>query len=104
MYVCQWHLQVPFGKQGEALKVIREWGREKFAASEFRRAKGARVIVGHIGASASAIVDEYLFESLADFERALDGMQDERFRKHAQALAPCVVPGSQHWKIFRVVE
>jgi len=58
MYFCQWHLKVPFGKQGQALEVIRAWGRDKFAASEFRRAKGARVMVGHVCVSASTIVDE----------------------------------------------
>lgn len=104
MFVCQWILQAHYGKQAEALKIMRAWGKEKFASSEFRRAKGGRVMVGHVGESASTIVDEYLFESLADFELALAGMRDERFRSHSDALAPCVVAGSQHWKIFRVVE
>lgn len=104
MYVCQWNLEIPFGKQSEGLTVMKDWGKDKFAFSEFAKAKGGRVLVGHIGASPSEVVDEYLFESLADFERALDGMKDERFRRHAAALAPLVVPGSQHWKVYRVVE
>lgn len=104
MYVCQWHLDIVYGRQGEALRIMGEWGKEKFASSEFRRAKGARVLVGHVGDSASHIVDEYLFESLADFETALSGMGAERFRRHSDALAPFVVPASQHWKIYRVVE
>jgi hypothetical protein len=103
MYVCQWHLTFVFGKQSEALQIMAAWGRDKFAHSEFKRAKGARVMVGHIGASASAVIDEYLFESLADFEAALAGMRDERFRKHAEALAPYIVPGSQQWVIHRVI-
>jgi hypothetical protein len=30
MFVCQWHLDVPYGKQGEALAAMRTWGAEKF--------------------------------------------------------------------------
>ena len=74
MYVCQWHLDIPYGKQGEALAVMRAWGAEKFASSEFRRARGARLLSGVLGPSASHIVDEYQFETLADFEAALAGM------------------------------
>jgi hypothetical protein len=104
MYVCQWNLEIPFGKQSEGLAVMKEWGKDKFALSDFAKAKGGRVLVGHVGPSPSTVLDEYMFESLADFERALDGMKDERFRRHAAALAPLVVPGSQHWKVYRVVE
>jgi len=25
MIVCQWHLDIPYGKQGEALAIIRAW-------------------------------------------------------------------------------
>jgi len=103
MYVCQWHLDVPYGKQGAALEVMRAWGRDKFAHSEFRRAKGARLLVGHIGVSAARVCDEYLFESLADFEAALGGMTGDVFRRHSEALAPYIVPGSQHWVVYRLV-
>jgi hypothetical protein len=81
MFVCQWHLDVPYGKQGEALAVMRAWGAEKFASSEFRRAKGARLLCGVLGPSASHIVDEYEF-----------------------ALAPFIVPGTQHWVVYRVLD
>ena len=93
MFVCQWHLDIPYGKQGEALAVMRAWGAEKFASSEFRRAQGARLLCGMLGASASHIVDEYEFESLADFEAALNG-----------ALMGEAVPGSQHWVVYRVLD
>jgi hypothetical protein len=104
MIVCQWHLDVLYGKQGDALRVMRAWGQDKLAQSEFRRARSVRVLVGHVGASASHIVDEYLFDTLADFEAALAGMGGETFRRHSDALAPFVVPGSQHWQVYRVVE
>lgn len=104
MLICQWHLDIVYGKQSEALRVMREWGKEKFASSEFKRARGARMLVGHVGMSASHVVDEYTFDTLADFEAALAGMGAAQFRKHSDALAPFIVPGSQHWKVLRVVE
>ncbi len=103
MLICQWHLDVVFGKQGEALSIMREWGKEKFASSDFKKASGARMMVGHVGDSPSHVVDEYYFESLADFESALAGMNLPQFKKYSDALASFIVPGSQHWKVYRVI-
>jgi hypothetical protein len=104
MLVCQWHLDIMYGKLGEAVRVMRAWGAEKFASSEFRRARGARLLAGLVGPSASHLIDEYEFESLADFEAALAGMAAPQFRPHSDALAPFIVPGSQHWVVYRVLE
>ena len=104
MLVCQWHLDIVYGKQADALRVMRAWGAEKFASSEFRRARGARLLAGFVGVSASHIIDEYLFDSLADFEAALAGMAAPQFRAHSDALAPFIVPASQHWVVYRVLE
>jgi hypothetical protein len=104
MLICEWHLDIVYGKQAEAVKIMRAWGAEKFASSEFRLARGSRLSAGLIGASASHLVDEYWFESLADFETALEGMAAPQFRKHSDALAPLIVAGSQHWVVYRVLE
>ncbi|HEX6434336.1 MAG TPA: hypothetical protein VFZ87_08825 [Gemmatimonadales bacterium] len=104
MLVCQWHLDIVYGKQGEAVRVMRAWGAEKFASSEFRRARGTRLLAGLVGDSASHLIDEYWFDSMADFETALAGMAAPQFRPHSDALAPYIVPGSQHWVIYRVLE
>ena len=104
MFVCQWHLDILYGKQGDAVRVMRAWGQEKFASSEFKRAKGARLLAGMVGPSASHLVDEYWFETLADVELALAGLSAPQFRGHSDALAPFVVPGSQHWVVYRVLE
>jgi uncharacterized protein (DUF2126 family) len=103
MFVCQWHLDIPFGRQADVVRIMTAWGREKFASSEFRRARSARLLVGHIGQSPSHVVDEYEFDSLADFEAALAGMSAPQFRPHAEALAPFIIPGSQRWEVLRVV-
>jgi hypothetical protein len=63
MIVCQWHLDIPYGRQAEALAA-----------------------------------------SLADFEAALAGMSAPQFRLHSDALAPFVVPGSEHWIVYRVLD
>jgi hypothetical protein len=104
MLICQWHLDIVYGKQAEAIRVMRAWGAEKFASSEFSRARGARLLAGLVGASASHVIDEYVFESLADFEAALAGMAAPQFRPHSDALAPFIVPGSQRWIVYRVLE
>jgi hypothetical protein len=103
MLVCQWHLDIPYGKQGEAVRIMTAWGKEKMASSEFRRCKGTRLMSGMIGDSASHIVDEYLFESLADFEAALAGMNQPQFKPHSDALALLIVPGTQRWVIYRTL-
>jgi hypothetical protein len=101
MLICQWHLEILYGRQSEALAILRAWGADKFAHSGFRSAKGNRVLVGAVGASPSHVVDEYEFESLADFEAGLRDMGDERFRSHSDRLTPLVVPGSQKWVVWR---
>jgi hypothetical protein len=103
MYVCQWHLDIPFGTQSEALRIMGAWGRDKVAHSEFRRARNIRLMAGHIGVSASHLVDEYVFDSLADFELALGGMGAGPFQEHAKALGPLIVPGTQEWKVYRLL-
>jgi hypothetical protein len=102
--ICQWHLDIVYGKQADAVKIMRAWGAEKFASSEFRRARGTRLMAGLVGSSASHLIDEYWFESLADFEAALSGMGGPQFRAHSDALAPFIVPGSQHWVVYRVLD
>jgi hypothetical protein len=102
--ICQWHLDIVYGKQADAVRVMRAWGAEKFTSSEFRRARGSRLLAGAVGPSASHLVDEYWFDSMADFEAALAGMANPQFRTHSDALAPYIVPGSQHWIIYRVLE
>lgn len=87
MLICQWHLNIVYGKQAEALRIMRAWGAEKFASSEFRLARGARLLAGLVGVSASHLVDEYSFDSLADFEAALASMAKPQFRVHSDAPA-----------------
>jgi riboflavin synthase len=103
MYLCQWHLDVPYGRQADAVRILTAWGRAKREHSGFRKATACRLLAGHVGASPSHLIDEYVFESLADFEAALADMAQERFRPHSEALAPLVVPGTQAWRIYRCI-
>ncbi len=103
MYLCQWHLEIPYGKQKQVVEIMNAWGAEKLRSSEFKRVKSTRLLVGHIGDTASHIIDEYLFESLADFEAALAGMSQPQFKEHSDALAPFIIPGTQKWMVYRVI-
>ena len=103
MYNCVWSFDIVFGKQKPVLDIIKAWGAEKFASSHFKVSKN-RLSVGHIGESASHVVDEYLFESLADFEKALNEMGQPQFKQFSEAIAPFIVPASQKWTVYRMIE
>ena len=102
MYNCVWTIDIVFGKQKEALDIITAWGAEKFRSSHFKTSIN-RLSVGHLGESLSHIVDEYLFESLADFEKALNDMSQPQFKQFSEAIAPYIVPASQKWTVYRMV-
>ena len=104
MFICQWHFDIPFGTQTEVVQIMKAWLNDAKNSSEFKRASSHRLLVGHIGRSASHLIAEHIFESLADFEAALGGMGKGPFKQHAEKLAPYVVAGSQHWEILRLVE
>lgn len=104
MFLCQWSLEIVFGKQKQALDVIKAWGAEKMRSSNFKVSTGGRVYVGYIGESAAKIVDEYVFEKLDDFEKALGDMGQPQFKQFAEQIAPYIVSGSQKWNIYRILE
>ena len=103
MFLCQWSLDIQFGKQKDALDVIKAWGADKMKLSGFSKSTGGRVYTGFIGESAAHIVDEYIFDSLDDFEKALGDMGKPEFQAHAKALAPFIIPGTQKWNIYKIV-
>jgi hypothetical protein len=47
MLICQWHLDIVYGKQAEAIRVMRAWGAEKFASLD--RLPGTRASLGRSG-------------------------------------------------------
>lgn len=102
MYACQWHFDIPFGKQPEVLKIMEEWEAEINRDPEAPRALARRLMVGHVGASASHVVHEHLVDKLEDWENALKVVASGRFQKFSERLAPFIAPGSQHWLIYRV--
>ena len=104
MFLCQWSLDIQFGKQGEALKIIKEWGAEKMRSSGFSKSTYGRIYVGYIGNSPAHIVDEYVFSSLDEFEKALADMAKPVFKQFAERLAEVIIPGSQKWSIFKIID
>ena len=67
-FVCRWSLEIVYGKQSEALEILKEWGEEKFKSSHFKVSQN-RMMNGFVGESPSLIIDEYIFESMDDFEK-----------------------------------
>lgn len=103
MFLCQWSLDVKFGKLSEALNIIKDWGGEKMRSSNFCKATGCRVYTGYIGESAAHIVDEYVFNSLDEFEKALADMAQPQFKQFAERMSEVIIPGTQKWQIFKII-
>lgn len=102
-FICQWSLEIVFGKQKPAVEIMKKWAEEKFRSSNFKVSK-SRMMNGYIGKSASLIIDEYEFDSLGDFEKALSDMSQPQFKQFSDALALYVVPGSQKWTIYKLID
>jgi len=64
VFIRLWHLDT-YGTQSEVVRIIKACGQKTLASSEVKRARSSRLLVGHIGVSASHVVGEYEFESLA---------------------------------------
>lgn len=101
-FVCQWTIEIVYGKQREAIEIMKRWRDEKFKSSNFKVSEN-RMMSGFAGKSASFIIDEYLFDTMADFEKAISDMSQPQFRQYSDALAPYVVPGSQKWIIYKTI-
>jgi hypothetical protein len=104
MLLCEWHIDVPFGRQAEVVAILKAWNLAKFEHTEFRRVKAHRLLVGHVGLSPSHVVDSYVFETLADFEAALQSLSHPALKPHSEAIASLIAPGSQAWRVLRIVE
>lgn len=102
-FVCQWSLEIIYGKQKDALDIMKKWGAEKFKTSNFKLSQN-RMMNGYVGESPSLIIDEYIFESLDDFEKALADMSQPQFRQFSEAISSFIVPGSQKWTIYKIIE
>ena len=103
MFLCQWSLDIVFGKQKQALKIIKKWSAEKMRSSNFRKSTGNRVFSGYVVDSAAHIVDEYVFESLEDFQIALADVGKQEFKKFTESIAPYIVSGSQKWMVHKMI-
>lgn len=102
MYACQWHIDIPFGKQTEVLDILQRWEAEIQNDPEAPKGRGRRLMVGHVGASASHIIHEHLVDELHEWEQALKIVATGRYKKFSDQLAPFIVPGSQRWIVYRV--
>jgi hypothetical protein len=103
MFACQWHFDIPFGSQKEVLEIGDQFSKALQDSGNLPKEYGERVMVGHIGASASHVILEHVVNTIADWEQMLAEVGTGKYRKYSEALAKYIVPGSQHWKIWRIV-
>jgi len=104
MFVCQWHFDVPFGKQKDVLDIMSKWNQEMFKDNATFQQTDHRTMVGHIGASASHIIDEVVVGSMADWEAGMNVVATGKYKDFSEQMAKYIVPGSQHWVVYRVAE
>jgi hypothetical protein len=104
MYACQWHFDISFGKQKEVLDIMKRWDAEMAKATDAPKPRSARTTVGHIGVSPSHVVNEYVVDSVSDWEKFMSIVATGRFKGFAEEMAKYILPGSQHWEILRIVE
>jgi hypothetical protein len=102
MLACQWHFDIPFGKQKEVLDIMKRWDAEMEKDSSAPKTHGSRTMVGHIGVSPSHVVNEYVAESMADWEKFMGLVATGRYKGFAEEMAKYIVPGSQHWEILKI--
>jgi hypothetical protein len=102
MFACQWHLDIPFGKQKEVLDIMKRWDDEMIKAGDAPKFISTRRSAGLIGASPSHIVNEYVVNSLSDWEGMMKIVATGRYQKYSDEMARYIVPGSQHWQILRI--
>jgi len=104
MFVCQWHIDVPFGKQKEVLDLMSKWNAEMYKDQKTFPGANHRTLVGHIGESASHIIDEVVVGSMADWEAGMNVINTGKFKGFAEDMAKYIVPGSQHWVVYRLAD
>ncbi len=103
MFAAQWHFDVPFGKQKEALDTMVAWTKDGLARGA-KKPESIRYLVGHIGKSPSHIVCEYMYRELTDWESSHKAFTGAEFKPYQEKMANLIVPGSQHWTVWRVAE
>lgn len=102
MFACQWHIDIPFGKQKEVVDIMQRWNDELEKTPGAPKYLGKRILVGHIGSSPSHVISEYLVDSLADWEAMQKLVGTGKYQQHSDAVAKYIAPGSQRWEVLRV--
>ena len=100
MFLIRSIAQTQAGRRNEAVSISKEF------AAEMRQASGAsssRILTGSIGPADSTIVIESEVESLAQFEKQLDAMNNSpSMERYAKKFAELFISGSHRFEIFRI--
>lgn len=104
MFACQWHFDIPFGTQKEALEIVRQYGEAMSKSLGMPQMQNERVMVGHIGPSPSHVVVESIVSSLAEWEKMMQDVGSGKYQEFATKMQKFIVPGSQRWEVYRIVQ
>ena len=104
MYLCQWHIDIPSGKQKEVVDLMKKWDEMMAAVPGLPKVINQRLMVGHIGVSPSHIINEYEVASLSDWEAFMKEVGTGRYHQYSEAIAKYIAPGSQHWVVYRLAQ
>jgi len=102
--LARFELKTRFGHQDEAIELFREWDRDIGQKIGWTESK-TRVLTGSVGACESTLVHEILIENLGELEAAW--AQIPQYSMHAdwgKKLGELVVPGSEKWEIFHILD
>lgn len=104
MFACQWHFDIPFGAQKEALEILQQYGDAIARSSAIPQPQSQRISVGHIGPSPSHVVVETVAGSLGEWEAMMKDVGTGKYQEYATKLAKYIVPGTQRWEVYRIVK
>jgi hypothetical protein len=104
MFVARWSIEVRFGHQEDAFRVIDSWWTEVAGRVGWDR-KMARRLAGTVGPSQSRFEIEVMIPNLVTLEKVWEQFKDLRGQKEfSQNLEPYIVSGSNRWEVFQVLE
>lgn len=104
MYVFQWHIDVPFGKQKEVIDLMKTWLDNMYKDADMPKPLRSRLLTGAIGESPLHIIAESEYPDLSAFENTMHVLGTGRFQKYSESMAKHIVPGSQHWVVLNVAD
>ncbi|HEY9841579.1 MAG TPA: hypothetical protein V6D23_14045 [Candidatus Obscuribacterales bacterium] len=103
MFIARWIVEVRFGQKDAFLSLLHRFDSEIMASLGVEKSS-VRWLNASIGAPESRYEEEMQVNSLLELEEFWAKVgQSSAYAALAQELAPLIIPGSNRWEIYRVV-